>query len=162
MWCTLSANLVVINKGLHYKQSNQSMALNWSDYFCLLPLEIPPCPRLFVRELSRPLGLRRQIWATCGACCSNDEYMNVYYFCITIDIYSIRIVNFLHVHVYFVSNPLLHHFTFVCNFQNPDNAHFGTILHVIRYMYALQALLATCTCTSVKQRVSGLFICVAI
>ena len=42
MWCTLPANLVVINKGLHYKQSNQSMALNWSDYFCLLPLEIPP------------------------------------------------------------------------------------------------------------------------
>ena len=37
MWCTLPANLVVINKGLHYKQSNQSMALNWSDYFCLLP-----------------------------------------------------------------------------------------------------------------------------
>ena len=37
MWCTLPANLVVINKGLHYKQSNQSMALNWSDYFRLLP-----------------------------------------------------------------------------------------------------------------------------
>ena len=41
MWCTLPANLVVIKKGLHYKQSNQSMALNWSDYFCLL-LEISP------------------------------------------------------------------------------------------------------------------------
>jgi hypothetical protein len=33
MRCTLPANLVVINKELHYKQSNQSMALK--DYFYL-------------------------------------------------------------------------------------------------------------------------------
>ena len=30
-------------------------------------------PRLFVAELSRPLGLPRQIWATCEACCYNKQ-----------------------------------------------------------------------------------------
>ena len=53
----------------------------WSA--CFHNLESSPWPlahpRLFVRELSRPLGLRRQIWATCEACCYNEQIRcNVY------------------------------------------------------------------------------------
>ena len=36
MRCTLPANLVVINKELHYKQANQSVALNWANYMNFL------------------------------------------------------------------------------------------------------------------------------